>query len=82
MQDESLAGGRDPGGVLMIRVRSHGAGDSGGVRGVVPRRQVGRRPVLELGDDLLDDRVAAVGLVCLDQAQGAVGDERVVAVPG
>lgn len=39
------------------------------------------RTALELGDDLLDDRVVAVGFVGVDDAQGGVGDERVVA-PG
>jgi len=37
-------------------------------------------PSLKFGDDLLDHRVAAVAFVGLDQAQGAVGDERVMPV--
>jgi len=36
-------------------------------------------PVLEFGDDLLDDRVVAMSLVGFDQVQGGVGDKRVVA---
>nr|WP_157550791.1 hypothetical protein [Nocardioides jensenii] len=43
-------------------------------------RQVRERPVLEFGDDLLNDRVIAVTLIGLDHAQGAVGDEGVVTV--
>ena len=39
-----------------------------------------QRPVFQVGVDLLDDRVAAVGLLGLDQQQWAVGDHGVVAV--
>ena len=46
----------------------------------VARGQVRQWPVLEFGDDLLDDGVVAVTLVGLDDAQGGVGDEGVVAV--
>ena len=46
-----------------------------------PEGQVGQGPVLELGDDLFDDRVPAVDLVGLDGGQVAAGDERVGA-PG
>ena len=59
--------------------RDHRARDPGGVGRLATRRQVRRRCVLELGDDLLDDRVVAEGLVCIDQAQARVGDEGVVA---
>ncbi len=38
------------------------------------------RPVVELGDDLSDDRVVAVSGVGLDQSQSRVGDERVMTV--
>ena len=38
------------------------------------------RAILELSDDLLDERVVAMTLVGLDRGQRAVGDERVVAV--
>jgi hypothetical protein len=41
---------------------------------------VRERPVLELGDDLLDQGVIAMPLISLDGRQGAVGDERMVAV--
>jgi hypothetical protein len=43
---------------------------------------VGQRAVLEFGDDLLDVGVVAVMLVGLDDAEGGVGDERVVPVGG
>jgi hypothetical protein len=36
--------------------------------------------VLELGDDLLEDRVVTVSLVGLDGREGGVGDEPVMAV--
>ncbi len=41
---------------------------------------MGERPVLEIGVDLLGDRVAAVGLLGLDQDQWTVGEHGVVAV--
>jgi hypothetical protein len=41
---------------------------------------VRERPVLVLGDDLLDQGVIAMPLISLDGRQGAVGDERMVAV--
>ena len=46
-----------------------------------PGGGVGQGTGLELGDDLLDDRVVAVGGVGVNGAEGGVGDERVVA-PG
>jgi hypothetical protein len=54
--------------------RDHRVGDPGCVGRVLPAGQVRQRPVLEFGDDLLDDRVVTVALVGLDQRQGAVGD--------
>ncbi len=39
------------------------------------RGQVCQWPVLELGDDLFDDRVVTVTLVGLNHVQGGVGDE-------
>ncbi len=41
---------------------------------------MGERPLLEVGVDLLDDRVTAVCLLGLDQDQRAVGKHGVVAV--
>ncbi len=43
---------------------------------------MGQRPVLQLGDDLLDDGVVAVRLVRGHGAQSAVGDEPVVTPAG
>ena len=40
------------------------------------------RSVLQVGDDLLDDRVAAVCLLGLQHRQGAVGEHRVMPVDG
>ncbi len=60
--------------------RQDGAGGPCGVGRVAAGGQVGQGPVLQLGDDLLDDGVVAVPLVGLDRGQGAVGDEGVVAV--
>ncbi|WP_238695195.1 hypothetical protein [Ornithinimicrobium flavum] len=45
-----------------------------------PEGRLRQGPVLELGDDLLDDRVPPVVLIGLDGAQVGVGDERVVAL--
>lgn len=52
--------------------RGHREGGPGRVRRVSPRGQVRQRPVLELGDDLLDDRVVAVAFVGLEGVQGAL----------
>ena len=49
--------------------RGYRAGDPGGVGHVLPGRQVRQWSVLELGDDLLDDRVVTVALVGLDQPE-------------
>ena len=43
---------------------------------------MGQRGVLQVGDDLLDDRVAAVGRLGLDQRGGVVGEQGVVAPRG
>lgn len=43
-----------------------------------PEGQVRQGAVFELGDDLLDDRVPAVGSVGADRVEGGVRDERVV----
>lgn len=43
---------------------------------------MGQSTVFELGDDLLDHSVVALGLVGLDHAQVRVGDEAVVSVGG
>jgi hypothetical protein len=48
----------------------------------VPGRQVRQRSVLQVGNDLLDDRVRPVGLLGLEHRQRAVGEHRVVAVGG
>lgn len=88
MLDELRAQARPP---RLGQVGGHGGGasdverddrasDPRSVGGVLARRQVGQRAVLEFGDDLLDDRVFAVTLIGLDSGQYAVGDERVVAV--
>ena len=55
----------------------HGEDEPSGVRGEHPGRQVREGAVLQVGVDLLDDRVTAVGLVRGDGVQGAGGEERV-----
>ena len=45
------------------------------------RRQVGKRPVVPVGEDLLDDGVAAVLLFGLDHLERAVGEHCVI-TPG
>jgi hypothetical protein len=54
----------------------------GGVRGELPRGQVGEGPVVEVGVDLLDDGVVAVVALGLDGLERGVGEERVVAPGG
>jgi hypothetical protein len=44
-----------------------GDGEPGGVGGELSRWQVGQGAVAQVGDDLLDDRVAAMLLLGLDQ---------------
>jgi hypothetical protein len=56
--------------------------EPGGVGREPARRQVRQRPVLEVGDDMLDDRARPVGGFGLQRRQGAVGEHRVVAVGG
>lgn len=86
-EDPSLQGVH--GGLLQIRTSkaTHGAGEvvghhgqrqPGGVCHELARRQVGESGALELGDPLLDDRVAAVVGLDLTDVSGPVGDERVV----
>jgi hypothetical protein len=60
--------GADSGGAGDVE-RDHRAGDPGGAGRVLPRPQMRQRSVLELGDDLFDDRVIPVPLVGLDDAQ-------------
>jgi len=52
-----------------------GDGEPGGVGGELPRRQVREGAVVEVGQQLLDDGVAAVLLFGLDQLVRAVGEE-------
>ena len=56
-------GAGDGGGGAGEVERHHGEHQPGGVRGELPRGQVRQGGVLQVGVDLLDDRVAAVGLV-------------------
>src|SRR3546814_5747327 len=56
------------------------AGDPGGVGRIRARGEVCQRTVLELGDDLLDDRVVTVTFVGLDGGQGRVRDEPMMPV--
>ncbi len=58
------------------------ADQPGGVRGESPGRQVRQRGVLQVGDDLLDDGVVAVGGLGGQHRFGAVGEHGVVAVDG
>jgi hypothetical protein len=58
-----------------------GQGEPGGVRREVPGGQVGERPVVPVGEDLLDDGVVAVVRLGLDRLERAVGEDGVVA-PG
>ena len=62
--------------------RDGGECEPGGVGLELPGGCVGERAVLQLGDNLLDDGVVAVGLVRGDGGQSAVGDERVMAPGG
>src|SRR3546814_19962672 len=56
------------------------AGDPGGVGRIRARGEVCPRTVLELGDDLPDDRVVTVTFVGLDGGQGRVRDEPMLPV--
>ena len=46
-----------------------GDGQPGGVGGELPRRQVGQGPVVQVGEELLDDGVAAVLGFGLDELE-------------
>jgi hypothetical protein len=59
-------------------VRHGGDGQPGGVGGELPRGQVRQRPVGPVGEDLLDDGVAAVVLLGLDGLERRVGEDRMV----
>ncbi len=63
-------------------VRDGGQGEPGGVRGELPRGQMRERTGFEVGDDMLDDRVAAVVGFGLEHRQGRVGQDRVVTEGG
>src|SRR3546814_16248313 len=54
------------------------AGDPGGVGRIRARGEVCQRTVLELGADLLDDRVVTVTFVGLDGGQGRDRDEHMM----
>ena len=60
-------------------VRDHRAGQPRAVRGEQPRRDMRERPVDQVGEGGLHDRVFAVGKVSLGGGQVAVGEERVIA---
>ncbi len=60
--------------------RDSRAGDPGGVGRVLLRQQVHRGVVLQLRDDLPDHGVVTMPPIGIDDGQGAVGDEGVVAV--
>jgi hypothetical protein len=62
--------------------RDRGQHQPGGVRRELPRGQVGQRSGLEVGVDLLDDRVLPVGGLGLQHRLRGVGEHRVVAVGG
>jgi hypothetical protein len=63
-------------------VRDGGDGQPGGAGGELPRGQVGQGAVAEVGEELLDDGVAAVLLLGLDELVRAVGEDGVVAPGG
>jgi hypothetical protein len=60
------AAGQRAGGPEQV-VGDGSGGQPGGVGGELPGRQVGQRPVAEVGEELLDHGVAAVLLLGLDQ---------------
>ena len=74
------AAGESAGGTEQV-VRDGGDGQPGGVGGELPRGQVGEGPVVEVVEELLDDSVAAVLLLGLDELERGVGEDGVVA-PG
>lgn len=76
----ALAWKRDASAPGAGQVERHARQHEPGAVGVEPAGgQVRERPVLKVGDDLLDDRVAAVIGFGLDQCQGRGGEYRVVA---
>src|SRR5450830_1205346 len=85
--DQTLADGRGRrlgqsvagdarGGVGQVE-RDGGRQGPGGVRGEHPGGQVGQGPVLQVGDDLFDDRVVAVVGLVVKHRLGRVGEDRV-----
>jgi hypothetical protein len=58
------------------------AGEPGGVGREDPGGHMRERPVAPVGEDLLDDGMAAVVPLCLDQLERGVGEDRVVAPGG
>jgi len=69
-----LAAGETSHGATEV-VGYHGQGEPGGVGHELPPRQVRQSGALELGDALLDDGVAAVVGLDVDEVAGTVGDE-------
>ncbi len=63
-------------------VRDGRDGQPGGVGGELPRRQVRERAVVQVGQELLDDGVAAVLLFGLDELERGAGEDGVVAPGG
>ena len=75
------AAGEGAGGADQV-VGDGGDGQPGGVGGELPRGQVREGAVVEVGEDLLDDGVAAVLLLGLDELERGVGEDGVVAPGG
>jgi hypothetical protein len=67
------AAGEGAGGAHDV-VRDGGDGQPGGVGAELAGRQVRQRAVVQVGEELLDDGVAAVLLLGLDQLVRAVGE--------
>ena len=72
-----VAAGERPGGAQQV-VRDHRAGQPRAVRGEQPRRDMRQRPVDQVGEGGLHDRVFAVGEVGLGGGQVGVGEKRVI----
>ena len=65
------------------QVVRHGRdGKPGGIRGKDPGGKVGQRPAGHVSEDLFHDRMVAVLSFGLDQFEGRVGEDRVVAPDG
>jgi hypothetical protein len=75
------AAGEGAGGPGQV-VGDGGDGQPGGVGAELAGWQVSEGPVVEVGEDLLDDGVVAVLLLGLDELVGAVGEDGVVAPGG